>query len=684
MHGAVEIKDGEGSPEHGESSCSEAGTSDEAFGAHATELHVETGLQRQESDTSPEDGVEAYSEGDIGAQSEDFSDHHGQGDAHWEPREALTFNTSLASAHTYLGGLGDVEDVGSDGFNGAGGAVLKLPMFYLEGIVLFPHQKLPLRVLQQRFKAAVSHAMSPVGNDAFQTLGVIHVRVSRRGRIHVANYGTTAKICKVKGQRDGSVNVMTTGKKRFRILTVWTQPDGALFAQVQIVEEDTKKLGDFPGRFNNAFSPMASVFKRRTGRAKPYPTGLSPGWELQAASEDEFYEEPEDVEPNGYYYQAGTRKGQVPEGNHHVVQDESDAEDEGVDEDINEYRDGDESDDFVDAVAGDEEEEDPSDDDDDGTGSHFERPSIRQRLDVESSIGRRMEELEPVGRDPTEGRNREPLEEPLEVSQYTESGFPLEGAVGIEDRGKKEESLSENTTLQVVSVPAARSRGGPYVNPYRKWRKDASRWAMRAPLTTWPHWVYRQYDAFDLARRAADMLRQMGDHPRLEELVSKPTELSYYIGSNMPIQDHTRQELLEIDTTLARLKREIQLLEGMDTLRCNCCREVIAWRRDVFVMSTEGAIGAYVNAHGYVHETLTLSCARNMRIRGAPQTENSWFPGYAWILAKCQACHLNNREQHMGWRFIAVDRNTRPQTFWGIRRTQLIGSSETQAPDAWD
>lgn len=34
------------------------------------------------------------------------------------------------------------------------------------------------------------------------------------------------------------------------------------------------------------------------------------------------------------------RKGQVPEGNHHVVQDESDAEDEGVDEDINEYRDG--------------------------------------------------------------------------------------------------------------------------------------------------------------------------------------------------------------------------------------------------------------------------------------------------------------------------------------------------------
>lgn len=67
------------------------------------------------------------------------------------------------------------------------------------------------------------------------------------------------------------------------------------------------------------------------------------------------------------------------------------------------------------------------------------------------------------------------------------------------------------------------------------------------------------------------MLGQMGDHPRLEDLVSCPTALSYYIGSNMPIQDHTRQELLEIDSTLERLKREIQLLEGMDMLRCNCC-----------------------------------------------------------------------------------------------------------------
>lgn len=38
------------------------------------------------------------------------------------------------------------------------------------------------------------------------------------------------QICKAKEQRDGSVNVMTKGVQRFRILSVWTQPDGAVIS----------------------------------------------------------------------------------------------------------------------------------------------------------------------------------------------------------------------------------------------------------------------------------------------------------------------------------------------------------------------------------------------------------------------------------------------------------------------
>jgi cereblon len=67
------------------------------------------------------------------------------------------------------------------------------------------------------------------------------------------------------------------------------------------------------------------------------------------------------------------------------------------------------------------------------------------------------------------------------------------------------------------------------------------------------------------------MLRQMAELPRMEAMVQTPSILSYYIASNMPLQDSTRQELLEVDGTVHRLRREIELLECMDQLRCKCC-----------------------------------------------------------------------------------------------------------------
>jgi hypothetical protein len=70
----------------------------------------------------------------------------------------------------------------------------------------------------------------------------------------------------------------------------------------------------------------------------------------------------------------------------------------------------------------------------------------------------------------------------------------------------------------------------------------------------------------------ADMLRQIADLPSMEALVQMPIPLSYYIASKLPLQDCTRQELLETEGTVNRLKREIQLLEGMDKLKCNRCR----------------------------------------------------------------------------------------------------------------
>jgi hypothetical protein len=59
-------------------------------------------------------------------------------------------------------------------------------------------------------------------------------------------------------------------------------------------------------------------------------------------------------------------------------------------------------------------------------------------------------------------------------------------------------------------------------------------------------------------------------------------------------------------------------------------QELIARRSDMLVMSSDGPISAYVNAHGYVHETVTLSNAYGLFEDGDAQTENNWFPGYVF------------------------------------------------------
>lgn len=46
-----------------------------------------------------------------------------------------------------------------------------------------------------------------------------------------------------------------------------------------------------------------------------------------------------------------------------------------------------------------------------------------------------------------------------------------------------------------------------------------------------------------------------------------------------------------------------------------------------YSLSLCGPMAAYVNPHGYVHETLTVYKASNLTLIGRPSTEHSWFPG---------------------------------------------------------
>ncbi|CAN5956672.1 unnamed protein product [Sphagnum jensenii] len=182
------------------------------------------------------EGSSVFGPGVGGVESSTILDGDGDGDGVGSTHKGSIFDTNLASMHTYLG---EVDDVGSSRLTAQGGSMVTLPMFYLEGVVLFPEQKLPLRVLQPRFKAAVVRAMQQEDNDAPYTLGVIHVRAKHQDQgIIVASVGTTAEIQQLGYCSDGSVNVVTKGRERFQIWRAWTEPDGAMTTLKQASNND--------------------------------------------------------------------------------------------------------------------------------------------------------------------------------------------------------------------------------------------------------------------------------------------------------------------------------------------------------------------------------------------------------------------------------------------------------------
>ncbi|KAL0327529.1 UNVERIFIED_CONTAM: protein cereblon [Sesamum angustifolium] len=144
------------------------------------------------------------------------------------------YDTSLVAMHSYLG---DVEDTHNRLAFLDGGAVLTLPLFYLEGVVLFPEATLPLRVVFPNFIAGVERAMRQV--DAPYTIGVVRVyRDPSNGRIRLSTTGTTAEIRQYRRLEDGSVNIVARGQQRFRLKRRWVDVEGSLCGEVRIIRED--------------------------------------------------------------------------------------------------------------------------------------------------------------------------------------------------------------------------------------------------------------------------------------------------------------------------------------------------------------------------------------------------------------------------------------------------------------
>lgn len=150
-------------------------------------------------------------------------------------------------------------------------------------------------------------------------------------------------------------------------------------------------------------------------------------------------------------------------------------------------------------------------------------------------------------------------------------------------------------------------------------------------------------------------------------LVMNSTDWSFWLAANLPSSQQEKCILLEIPSTAERLDRiRRELLTKKTFICCNFCSCQIAFTSSIIqVPSAEGISGAYVNPHGVVHQTMTVSNAQNIVLYGEAETRDSWFPGYAWTIMVCASCH-----EFLGWKFTSTG-DQGLDFFFGISAMQM-------------
>src|SRR3989338_1848180 len=106
-----------------------------------------------------------------------------------------------------------------------------LPLFLLPSVVLFPGMNLPLFIFEDKYKEMISSCMK---ND--KTFGVVFLR----GNV-CADIGTTAEIVDVEKTQDGNLNILSEGKKRFKIIDI-VKEEPYYEAIVELYEDTDAKI----------------------------------------------------------------------------------------------------------------------------------------------------------------------------------------------------------------------------------------------------------------------------------------------------------------------------------------------------------------------------------------------------------------------------------------------------------
>lgn len=166
-----------------------------------------------------------------------------------------------------------------------------------------------------------------------------------------------------------------------------------------------------------------------------------------------------------------------------------------------------------------------------------------------------------------------------------------------------------------------------------------------------------------------------------------PTQFSYWLSGNMPFTQSERLDLLEMPSTLERLRvlrqKILTLIQQrmMCYVGCTRCHNPLAPVSEIFSFEgAEGATSNYVNDHGYIHQITTLRSVldeRHLHFQGPPSTSNSYFPGYSWTITYCRFC-----SSLLGWKFQKVQRRFATSSNTTGTATAIRGST-TNNPDSF-
>lgn len=87
---------------------------------------------------------------------------------------------------------------------------LRLPLFPLSGVVLFPGMNLPLHIYEEKYKKMVSNCL-----EYDKQFGIVYAK----GNV-CSEIGTRALIVDVEMLEEGKMNILTEGKSRFKVLNL--------------------------------------------------------------------------------------------------------------------------------------------------------------------------------------------------------------------------------------------------------------------------------------------------------------------------------------------------------------------------------------------------------------------------------------------------------------------------------